>query len=242
MFWFCGLEVGLVLFVVPFFFCHPACYAPDKLQQFFWKGKRTELPKTFWTDKMRDVISSDCVTWAFCCCFSAWGLFSAAGMQLLMGTASALFIHFFLALEHLCSPMSWQGPCEWGAFCKWGHVKTLIYDHNNVLSQLLSATYPNGICCYLGGEAEPELTAQFILIAFPSLRAWTKLLVLVLQEFRGGNQQSPGLLYSTFQTINMTFSELKITGSINYQSGLSKKKRVSWLKTFEGTSPLAPVK
>lgn len=67
-------------------------------------------------------------------------------------------------------------------------------------------------------------------------------MIVVLQEFREGNQQYYGLLYSTFQTINMTFSELKITSSINDQSGLSKRKHLRWLKSFEGTSPLAPIK
>lgn len=71
---------------------------------------------------------------------------------------------------------------------------------------------------------------------------WTKFLILVLQEFMEGNQQYHGLLCSTFQTINITFSELKITSSINDQSGLSKKKHLHWLKTFEGTSPLTPIK
>lgn len=67
-------------------------------------------------------------------------------------------------------------------------------------------------------------------------------MILVLQEFRKGNQQYHGPLYSTFQTINMTFSELKVTSNITDQSGLSKKKHLHCLKTFEGASPLKPIK
>lgn len=46
----------------------------------------------------------------------------------------------------------------------------------------------------------------------------------VLQELRGDNQQYHGSSHSTFQTIHMTFSELKIISSVNDQSGLSKGK------------------
>lgn len=67
-------------------------------------------------------------------------------------------------------------------------------------------------------------------------------MLVVLQKFMGGNQQYHAPVYSTFQTIHMTFSELKITSSVNDQSDLSKGKHLCWLKSFEGTSPLTPIK
>lgn len=55
--------------------------------------------------------------------------------------------------------------------------------------------------------------------------ARTKLLHGFLQKFKGTNQ-SNALLYSTFLTVQMTFSELKIASSVNYQSDLSKGKHL----------------
>jgi len=67
----------------------------------------------------------------------------------------------------------------------------------------------------LSGRRKGTLTYSSIYINCVSvLRAWTKLLPVVLQKFRGGKQQYHALLYGTFQTIHMTFSELKIISSV----------------------------
>lgn len=56
-----------------------------------FEGKMHWAVEKPWTDKIRDVIYSDCLTWDFYCCHSPWGLFSATGMSLLMSMVSALF-------------------------------------------------------------------------------------------------------------------------------------------------------
>lgn len=95
----------------------------------------------------------------------------------------------------------------------------------------------------LSGRRKGTLTYSSIYINCISFsHDCTKLLLAALQKFRGGNQQYHGPLYTTFQTIRMTFSELKIISSINDQSSLSKGKHLCRLKSFEDTSPLTPIK
>lgn len=170
---------------------------------------------TVWLEIPAVTLPEDCFLLLECSYWWAWSLFSA--LQL---------CNPFLSLEHLCFPVQWQGPWEWGAFCKWGYAKTLWF------MTIIAQSCPNSfaqlilMASTVIWEEKQNLSLQLNLYWISFLHAWTKLLILVLQEFREGNQQYHCLVYRPFQAINMTFSKLKITSSINDQSGLSKKKRV----------------